>query len=30
MVWGRIIQFQGETFRQKKGKLFTYTVSAGP
>ena len=29
LVWSRIVAHQGETFRQKRGKPFTYRVTGG-
>jgi hypothetical protein len=28
-VWQRIVRLRGETFYQKRGKAFSYTVSGG-
>ena len=29
VVWGRIVEHAGETFHQKRGKPFTYSVVSG-
>ena len=29
VVWQRIVALQGQTFRQRRGKVFTYVISGG-